>query len=141
MGIAAAAKRGNDGWASEETGLNKLGTFITVLPPIFATMLPWGIMGVELPILTTCIVVGILGMVGGAINILGRGPIIAGALIGLCIAVGGYGAVAYWLHGKLSVAKYELMIAFAIGAAPGFLLQVVIQKILQKRAKAAVAVA
>lgn len=135
--VAKRPKAGKDGWATEETGLNKLGTYITVLPPIMAAMLPWGIMGVDLPVLPVCIVMAVCGSIGGAINVLGRGPWLAGAAIGLCIAVGGYGATVLWIHDRKSVYKIELLIAFAIGAAPGMGLQFLLQYILRKRAKAA----
>ena len=48
-------------------------------------------------------------------------------------ALGAYGASIGWLHGRHSVRKFELMIAFAIGAAPGIGLQWVLQKILRGR--------
>lgn len=136
VGAARKPKAGKDGWAKEETGLNKLGTYITVIPPILGAMLPWGIMGVELPLVPVCIVMVITGAIGGFINVMGRGPAVAGAVIGACISLGGYGASAWWLHGKESVQKFELLIAFAIGVTPGFLLQFGLQKFLQKRARA-----
>ena len=107
------------------------------MPPMLAAMLPWGIMGIELPVLPVCIAMAICGAIGGTINIWGRGPAVAGALIGLCIALGGYGATVWWLHGKESVNKIEIFIAFMVGATPGFLLQFVVQKFLKKRAEAA----
>jgi hypothetical protein len=125
--VAAAQKRGKDGWATEETQLNKLGTWIIVTPTILAGLISWGIIGVEVPIKTLFIVVGIAGILGGALNIAGRGPIIAGAFIGLLIAIGGYGAVCWWLQGRESVHKFELIIAFAVGAAPGFGFQYLLQ--------------
>ena len=97
-------------------------------------MLPWGVMGVEVPVVIMCFVVGACGLIGGAINIAGRGPMVAGAFIGLLIGLGGYGAVAWWIHDRTSVRKYELLIAFALGAAPGMLMQYVLQQILKKRA-------
>lgn len=134
------SKQGRDGWATAETGFHKLGTYIVMVPPIFAAMLPWGVMGIELPLVATFIVLGVFGIIGGIINVWGRGPIAAGAFIGVTIALGGYGAMAYWLHGKRHVYKYELVIAFAIGAVPGMLLQALLQKLLKKRRQAAAAV-
>jgi hypothetical protein len=123
---------GKDGWAAEESQLNKLGTYITVIPAILAAFL--GAVGVEVPTMTVCIVVGVSGLVGGALNVAGRGPIVAGAIVGLFIALGGYGAVLWWIHDRKSVRKFEILIAFAVGAAPGFLLQYALQRILRKRA-------
>jgi hypothetical protein len=127
------ASRGRDGWATEETQLNKLGTWIMVTPALLAALLAWGIIRVEIPFAALCIIVGVGGLAGGALNILGRGPVAVGAFIGLLIALGGYGAVCWWLHDRKVVQKYELLIAFGVGAAPGFILQYVFQRILQKR--------
>jgi hypothetical protein len=128
--------RGKDGWATEETQLNKLGTWIMVTPAILAALLAWGIFHVEIPTATLCIIVGVGGLVGGALNILGRGPVAAGAFIGLLIALGGYGAVCWWIHDRRVVQKFELLLAFGVGAAPGFILQYVFQHILKKRSEA-----
>lgn len=128
-----AGRRGKDGWATEESQVNKLGTYLTVIPAVLAALLSWGIIGVEVPTTVLCIVVAVGGLVGGALNIAGRGPLVAGACIGLLIALGGYGAVCWWIHDRKSVRKFEMIIAFAAGAAPGFLLQYVLQQIVRKR--------
>jgi len=133
--VPPKAKPGKDGWATEQTGLNKLGVYITVTPAVLAALISWGMFGVEIPALILFIVVGVGGLVGGALNVAGRGPIVAGAVVGLLIALGGYGAVFWWIQGRESVYKIELGIAFALGAAPGFLLHYVIQQILKKRAR------
>jgi hypothetical protein len=104
-----------------------------VTPAILAALLSWGIIEVEVPTLILCVIVGVGGLVGGALNILGRGPVLAGAFIGLLIALGGYGAVCWWIQDRKSVYKAEMLIAFAIGAAPGFLIQYLFQQILRKR--------
>jgi hypothetical protein len=122
-----------DGWATEESQLNKLGTFVTVGSAILAALLSWGLFGFEIPATTLFIVVGVAGLVGGALNIAGRGPVWAGAAIDFLIAIGGYGAVFWWIHDRTSVRKFELLLAFVIGAAPGFLIQYVLQQILRKR--------
>ncbi len=127
------AARGKDGWATEETQLNKIGTYVTVTPAILGAMLPWGFIPIEIPILPLCVVIGIAGVVGGLLNISGRGPLWAGAIIGLLIALGGYGAVCWWIHDRETIYKGETLIAFGIGAAPGMLLQYLLQRILRKR--------
>jgi hypothetical protein len=129
-------KRGKDGWATDETDFNKLGTYLTVIPAIVAALLAWGIFGVRISPMLLCIVVGVCGLAGGVMNLAGRGPVVAGAFIGLLIALGAYGAVFLWIHDRQKVRAYEVAIAFALGAAPGFLLQYVIQQILKKRARA-----
>lgn len=100
-------------------------------------MLPRGIMGVELSVVPVCLVMAVCGTIGGTINIWGRGPVAAGEVIGLCIALGGYLATVWWIAGKTSVYKIEIFISFLVGALPGFLLQVGLQKIMKKRAQAA----
>jgi len=113
-----------------------MGTWVILIPTIIAAMLPW-MFEIQLPVMITFVVIGVCGLIGGIINIYGRGPIIAGAVVGVVIALGGYGAVAWWLHDHTSVRKYELALAFAIGAAPGLGLQYLLQVILKKRGASA----
>ena len=100
-------------------------------------MVSSGFIPVGIPPLYIFIAVVIGGLVGGYMNILGRGPIWAGMLVGLVMGIGGYGAVYWWMlsHDE-SVRKYEVGIAFVIGAAPGFGLQYLLQWILKKRGNA-----
>ena len=128
-------KPGKDGWATEESGLNKLGIYVTVTPAIVAALISWGMFGIEVPAMILFIAVGVGGLVGGVLNVAGRGPIVAGAAVGLLIALGGYSAVFWWIHGRQSVYTIEAAIAFTLGAAPGFLLQYIIQQILKRRAQ------
>jgi hypothetical protein len=128
-------KPGKDGWATEESGLNKLGIYITVTPAIVAALISWGMFGIEVPAMILFIAVGVGGLVGGVLNVAGRGPIVAGAAVGLLIALGGYSAVFWWIHGRQSVYTIEAVIAFTLGAAPGFVLQYAIQQFLKRRAR------
>ena len=41
--------------------------------------------------------VAVCGIVGGIMNIYGRGPVAAGAVIGLVLSLGGFGAVFLWI--------------------------------------------
>jgi len=132
---ARQGKRGKDGWATDETDFNKLGSYVAIGPAIVAALLAWGIFGLQVSPMLLCVVVGICGLVGGVMNLAGRGPVVAGAFIGLLLALGGYGAVFWWIHDRKEVHAYEVAIAFALGAAPGYLLQYVIQQILKKRAQ------
>ena len=132
---APVANRAADGWDVEETQVNKLGTFIIVGPVIFAALFASGIFGVQVSPTLLLTVVAIGGVLGGVLNISGRGPVLAGALVGLIIAVGGYGAVYWWIQGRESVRKFELIIAFVVGVIPGFLLQTLLQAYLRKRAQ------
>jgi hypothetical protein len=128
--------RGRDGWATDESSFNKLGSYVTLGPPIFAAMLSVGMFGIQVAPATLGIVVGVCGLVGGAINIAGRGPLFAGAFVGMVMALGGYLAAYWWMQGKESVRKYEVGIALIVGAIPGFLLQYALQAMLRKRAGA-----
>ncbi len=134
---SSAPKTGKDGWATEETSLNKIGTYVIIIPAILAPLFTSGTIPVEVPPMILWSVIGVAGIVGGILNILGRGPVWAGALVGLIMGAGGYGAVSWWCEGKEYVRKFEMVIAFMIGAAPGFLLQYVLQQILKKRAASA----
>ena len=131
--IPSPASRGRDGWASDETQFNKLGTYVVMGPAIIAALLSWGVFGIAVPGLILCIVVGICGVIGGIMNLMGRGPVAAGAVIGLVMGLGGYAAVFWWIHERQKVHGFEVTIAFIVGAAPGFLLQFILQKIMRKR--------
>ena len=127
--------RGKDGWNAQETSLNKLGTYIVLTPAILGALFSWGIFGIEVPPTMLWIVVAVCGIVGGAINVHGRGPMLAGAIVGLLMGLGGFGAVFWWVHGRERVQKFEVAIAFLLGAAPGFGCQYFIQYLLRKKAE------
>jgi hypothetical protein len=128
---------GSDGWSGEESQFNKTGTFITVGPAVIGGLLL--VIAPDLvPIPLLFGVIAVAGIIGGIMNIYERGPIAAGAVIGLVIALGGFGALYLWLnHRQENARKIELMIAFGVGAIPGFLLQFIIQKMLAARAEQA----
>jgi hypothetical protein len=135
--IQPKPKRGKDGWAKDETDLNKKGVLIMGIPAVAAAMLSWGILGIEVPAAILWIVVAICGVAGGVVNIYGRGPIWAGAMTGMVMALGAYAAVFFWLEGRRSVRSYEILAAFVIGALPGWGLQWLLQKLLRKQIEAA----
>ena len=123
----------HDGWGSPETSFNKLGTYLMAGSSVLAALTAWGMFGIEVSGTILCIVVGVCGVAGGAINIAGRGPILAGMIVGPIIGLGGFGAALWWMQGRQSVRKFEISLAFLIGAAPGFLLQYLLQKWLKKQ--------
>jgi hypothetical protein len=124
-----------DGWNEEESSFNKAGSTIVVIVAIAAALLAWGVLGIEIPPVVLWIAVAAAGLIGGAMNIAGRGPMPAGALIGLLIGLGGFGAVWWFVTGRESVRMWQVGLAFIVGAAPGFILQYVIQQVLKKRAQ------
>src|SRR5258708_5228584 len=71
----------HDGWGSPETSFNKLGTYLMAGSSLLAALTAWGMFGIEVSGTTLCIVVGVCGVAGGAINIAGRGPILAGMIV------------------------------------------------------------
>jgi len=87
---------------------------------VLAALTAWGMFGIEVSGTILCVVVGVCGVVGGAINLAGRGPILAGMIIGPIIGLGGFGAALWWMQGRQSVRKIEISLAFFAGAAPGF---------------------
>jgi hypothetical protein len=127
----------HDGWGSPESDFNKLGLYVVMGPSVIAALLSWGIIPVEVPTQILLIVVAATGIAGGVMNLWGRGPILAGAAIGLVIGLGGYAATYFWVKNRESAYKAELAIAFTIGAAPGIGLQWLLQKLLRKRIAAA----
>jgi hypothetical protein len=127
--------RGKDGWDTEETQLNKLGSWVMIGPVILAALFSSGMFGVQLSGTLLATVVAIGGVVGGMLNIAGRGPILAGAFVGLVMALGGYVAIYWWIQGRESVRKFEIIIAMVVGMLPGFLLQMGLQALLRKRAR------
>ena len=104
------------------------------LPAVFAAMISGGMFGgFEMPVEILCVVVGICGVIGGVINIMGRGPLVAGAVVGLVTALGAYGAVAWWIFGRKRVYIVEVSLAFIVGAIPGMALQYGLQQFLKKK--------
>jgi hypothetical protein len=133
---APTPKRGRDGWDKEENSTNKMGTYVMMTPALLAAMFSWDLFGTGFPPLFVWAAVGICGVVGGILNVAGRGPIAAGAVVGLVMALGGFGVAYLWLQGRERVYKFELFIAFLVGAAPGFGLQYLLQVLRRKRAAA-----
>jgi len=72
----------HDGWGSPETSFNKLGTYLMAGSSVLAALTAWGMFGIEVSGTILCVVVGVCGVVGGAINLAGRGPILAGMIVG-----------------------------------------------------------
>jgi hypothetical protein len=121
-----------DSWG-EESPVNQVGTGIMVIPAIGCALVLWGLIPLEVPVAALFVVVAVCGAVGGVINVMGRGPLPAGALVGVVSALGGFGAVYLWISNRQSVRWFEIAIAFLVGAAPGFLLQYVLARALAAR--------
>jgi hypothetical protein len=129
------ATRGKDGWNGPETTLNKAGQYIAFLPALLAALGAWNFLHVPAIILFLAAFVAVFGIIVGILNILGRGPIWAGALVGLVTTLGGFFAVSCWIRYREGDAWWiEVIIAFVIGCAPGILLQPLLQKLLRAKA-------
>lgn len=126
---ARSGKKTNDGWSADETPFNKAGIYIVMIPTILASLFASRFIDVEIPIAPLVAIVAIVGAVGGIVNIYGRGPIWAGALTGLVMALGGFSVVAAWAAHRDRLYKGEIAIAFVVGAAPGFGLQWLLQRL------------
>lgn len=132
-----AAGKKNDGWGVPESDFNKIGSYVVLVPAIIGAILEAKFfLDIEIPGIIVAAVVAVCGLIGGFINIQGRGPIWAGMLVGLTRALGGYGVVYFWIAQRERVYKGEIALAFVIGAAPGYGLQFLLQKLLKKRAVA-----
>ncbi len=118
-----------------------MGLYIVMVPAIIAALLESGTFGEIVSPMVLAAVVGVCGIVGGLVNLWGRGPVVYGAIIGLAIGLGGYGAVYGWLQfrGDTRIFRGELALAFVIGAAPGIGLQKLFQMLHNRKAQAATA--
>ena len=112
-----------------------------MIPAIIGAVLESGTFGEVVSPVILAAAIGVCGIIGGLVNLWGRGPVIYGAIIGLFIGLGGYGAVYAWLlfRGDTRIFRGELALAFVIGAAPGFGLQKLFQMLHNKRSQAAAA--
>jgi hypothetical protein len=110
-------------WGSPESRLNQVGTLLVILPSISASLLLTDLIPIDVPVGVLFAVVIISGAAGGAINLIGRGPLILGAIVGLAVALGGLSAVYGWLQLRPSVYWLEVALVYFIGTIPGFLLQ------------------
>jgi len=125
------------GWFGKpQTLSNRMGSWLIGLTAMLAVMLPWGI-GIHPPVLPIAIFVGVCGVAGGVMNVSGRAPLWAGAVVGLTMALGGYGTALWWIQTHEYVNRLEIFLAFTAGVMPGALLQYGIQHLLLKRAEAA----
>jgi len=126
----------HDGWGQAESDFNKKGSYVVLVPAVLGGMVSAGYIPIEIPPLYIFIAIALGGLVGGYINILGRGPVWAGMIVGVVMGIGGYGALYWWMQNHNSVRKYEVSIAFVVGAAPGFGLQYLLQWLLKRRGSA-----
>lgn len=132
-----AAKKKNDGWGVPESDFNKIGSYVVLVPAIIGAIVEAKFFfDIDVPGVLVASIIAICGLIGGFINIKGRGPIWAGMVVGLCMALGGYGTVYFWILNRERVYKGEIALAFVIGAAPGYGLQFLLQKLLKKRTAA-----
>ena len=127
-----------DRWGREESQLNQVGTLLIIIPPLLAAFLVAGVIPFNVPVPLLLIVVVICGLVGGTLNLVGRGPLVLGTIMGLVLTLGGFSAVYAWTQVRQGVFWHELEVAaaFFIGTIPGFLLQRLFQHMVAGRTKA-----
>ena len=124
----------NESWGSRESRLNQIGTVLVIFPALLLAMLLYvGVIPLTAPAGVLFGAVAACGAVGGGLNLSGRGPVAIGALVGLAIALGGYGAVYGWLHVRASSYWIEIALVYFAGTLPGFLLQRALQPLVLQR--------
>jgi len=74
-----------------------------------------------------------LNQVGGAIYVIGRAPMAAGAIIGFVIVIGGFGAAYGWSQIRNNSSACEVAMITFVGTLPGFLLQRIFQRKFARR--------
>jgi hypothetical protein len=116
-----------ESWGSAESKLNQVGTVLVGIIPMLAALLISGLFPFDVRPAILFAVVIVCGVVGGALNLLGRGPLLVGAIVGLAIALGGFSAVYGWAQLRENLFWFEVVIAYVLGTMPGFLLQRALQ--------------
>ncbi len=129
------AKESGDS-SDEQSGLNKLGSWVITGSGTLAAMSAGGVLPVILPTNMLWPVVAVCGFVGGMMNIAGRGPIWTGMLYGPATGVGGFLVAYLWIRNRESVYWWQLTLAYIIGAMPGVLLQWLLMKFFCKKPSA-----
>jgi hypothetical protein len=128
--------RGKDGWNGPETGLHKLGQYVAFTPALLAALVAWHFLKIPALILILAVIVGVFGVTGGMINVWGRGPIWAGACVGLITSLSGFFTVTWWIHYRQGDAWWiEVVIGFVLGCLPGILVQYLLQKLVLKTSR------
>ena len=130
--------RGKDGWNGPETGLHKAGQYVAFVPALLCALVAWHFLSIPILIFILAAVVAVFGIIGGIINVWGRGPVWAGACVGLITSLCGFFAVSLWIHFRQGDAWWiEVIIAFVVGCMPGILVQYLLQKLIRKVSGAA----
>lgn len=126
----------SDGWGSKVSNLNQVGAVLVIVSTVLAIFVSGGVLQNDVPITVLFVAVAIGGLAGGAVYLIGRGPLAAGAIIGLAIAVGGFGAAYWWSQIRNSPSAYEVALVTFVGTLPGFLLQRILQRMFAKQSDA-----
>jgi len=130
--------RGKDGWNGPETGLHKAGQYVAFVPALLCALAAWHFLSIPILIMILSAVVAVFGIIGGIINVWGRGPVWAGACVGMVTSLCGFFGVSLWIHFREGNAWWiEVIIAFVVGCMPGILVQYLLQKLIRKVSGAA----
>lgn len=121
-------------WGRPESRVNQIGTVLVIFPGLLLALLLFlGVIPITASAGVLFGVTAVCGAVGGGINLIGRGPVVIGALVGLAIAVGGFGAVVGWLHIRPSAFWFEIALVYFAGTLPGFGLQRALQPLVTRQ--------
>jgi hypothetical protein len=123
----------SDGWGSKVSNLNQVGTVLVIVSTVITIFAFGDMVQNDVPVTVLFIAVAICGLIGGALYVIGRAPVVAGAFIGLVITVGGFGAAYWWSQFRNGPSVYEVAVVTFVGTLPGFLLQRICQRIFARR--------
>lgn len=126
-----------ESFGSAERPLNQIGTILVAIMPMLAALCLSGNIPIDVRPAIWFAVVIVCGVLGGALNLAGRGPVWVGVLVGVAIALGGFSAVYGWRQIRPQMYWFEVVPAFMVGTAPGFLLQRALQGVVERYKTAA----
>ena len=118
-----------DSWGVEEGQIHNIGTYVIVVPPFLSALFIVGTIPIQIPISILLAFIAVCGIVGGAINILERGPLIAGAVAGMTMAVGSFISIFLWILWRGEPYMIELFFPAVLGAIPGSAMQMGLARI------------
>jgi hypothetical protein len=124
----------SDGWGSKVSNLNQVGSILVIISTVISIFAFGDMVQNDVPVTVLFVAIAICGLIGGAIYVIGRAPVVAGALVGLAITAGCFGAAYWWSQFRNSPSVYEVAVVAFVGTLPGFLLQRLFQRMFARQA-------